>query len=76
MGRLNRSREMEITNNCSLEELARRIGNYATYKMAEAMRALLIESGYDHTEQVPEPTWHALVERAVDRSLRQNGNHG
>lgn len=60
---------MKLTSDCSREELARHIGNYATVEMAEALLEELLYADYDRTEQVPEYTWEVLVGRAVHTAI-------
>lgn len=60
---------MKITANMNLEQLAERMSRDVEVEVsvASAMRALLIERGYDgqDTSDIPEGEWLAMIDIAV-----------
>ena len=57
---------MKISDTMNLSELRERMGESATTAEAKHMRAALDGLGaWSDTKDVPEKTWHELVEAAV-----------
>ena len=58
---------MKIDRHMSLEDLAERMGSYATLDEAEAMRALLADLPYADTKHVPAREWSRLLSEVSQR---------
>lgn len=55
---------MKITRTMNLQTLVEMMGDSATDAQAESLRTLLVESGVRDTDEIEEPDWNRLLDRA------------
>ncbi len=60
---------MKIDLEMDLSELAERMGSTVPEREALIMRALLVDSGYNYTETVPDSDWLKMIDLADTRDL-------